>query len=149
MRDRDVWLAYLVFALFVCVFGLCLNAELQAKDKLVPVYKEDGLTIEYVIINGIEHQVLPTTSVDLLLETLDLKERQIDEQNKQIQSYIKISERQKADLEMCRTDRKMAYGQLDVCLAKEIPFYQTNEFSFVSGYAACAASYAIWSAVQK
>jgi len=86
--------------------------------------------------------------MDMLLDDLDTKTKQIELRDQQIASYQRISERQKADLEMCRIDRNKAYSQLDLCLAKETPFYQTNEFSFMGGYLACAASYAVWSATK-
>jgi hypothetical protein len=147
MSRLEAWLAYGCLVMVCCTIGLCGYSEAQSKDSLTPVYTENG-TIDYIVINGVEHQVLPTLSMDMLLDDLDTKTKQIELRDQQIASYQRISERQKADLEMCRIDRNKAYSQLDLCLAKETPFYQTNEFSFMGGYLACAASYAVWSATK-
>lgn len=150
MKNTETWLALFLLVMFLILGALCGYSSAQAKTKqtIEPVYKDDGVTIDYVVIGGIEHQILPTVSMDLLLDTLEAKDRQLKAREEQITAYLKISERQKSDLKMCETDRKEAYKHLDMCLAKDVPFYQTNEFSFVGGYLACAASYAVWNATR-
>lgn len=150
MKNLETWLAFFLLLMYLFWGYLCGYSEAHGKTKqtIEPVYKDDGITIDYVIVGGVEHQILPTISMDLLLDTLETREKQLKAREEQITAYIKISERQKSDLEMCIADRKEAYKHLDMCLAKEIPFYQTNEFSFIGGYVACAASYAVWNATR-
>lgn len=152
MRNLETWLAFALLSFFMLTFHYCgyneTRVQQKTKQTVEAVYKDDGLTIDYVVIGGVEHQILPTASMDLLLDSLETKDRQLKLREEQITSYQKISDRQKADLQMCHSDRKQAYGHLDMCLAREIPFYQTNEFSFLGGYVACAASYAIWNATR-
>jgi hypothetical protein len=79
-----------------------------------------------------------------MLDLIDVQSKQLQHREEQIESYEKISSRQKADLEMCRTDRVQAYSALDKCIAKEVPFHREPTVAFASGYAVCAATFAVW-----
>lgn len=138
----------LFLSIMLCLFILiCFNPYSYGKDNVQIVYDDNGL-VEYVKINNIEHQVMPTPKVDLMLDTIEMQKRQLELRDEQIDSFRKISERQKADLEMCRTDRKQAYNALDICLSKERPLHEEPLVAFAGGYAVCAATFAIWQYTQ-
>ncbi len=138
----------LFLAIALCFFLLiCLSPDLNSKDKVEVIYDDNGI-VEYVKINNVEHQVIPTPKVDLMLDTIEMQKRQIELRDEQIDSFRKISDRQKADLQMCRADRQQAYNAINACKSKERPLHEEPLVAFAGGYAVCAATFAVWQYTQ-
>jgi hypothetical protein len=133
--------------IFAAMISMCTLAA-ETKDMVEVVYDSDGL-VEYVKINNIEHQVIPTIKVELMLDTIELKTKVLIERESQIATYQKISDQQKADLQMCISDRKQVYKALDLCISQDQPVYKEPTVTFVAGFVACTATYALWQHTQN
>lgn len=147
-EDTKTVLLGLFCAIALCLFlFICMSPDLNSKDRVEIIYDENGL-VEFVKINNIEHQVIPTPKVDYMLDLIEMQKRQIELREEQIDSFQKISDRQKSDLEMCRADRQQAYTALDTCKSQEVPLHREPLVAFAGGYAVCAATFAVWQYTQ-